>query len=339
MKINTGTMTVGIFAVLFGLVGAYALRAALADRPSPPPTQEVRTVNVPLAGTNLPVDRRITLGDVTLVPMTFEQMQQSGFNLQTTMLSTDQIVGRYLQEPIAQGKPFNTTSLYPEGARPNPARHLQPGYRAVTVPITDLGAVGGAVGIGAMVDVLFRSTAQPADDGQGRSAIPETTVTLLENVQVIDVSYREIVANNNNQGVDTRRTNQVVETDRLEAVTLAVSPKQAGALKTVQGRGELSLALRGNDGAGTSPSEPMTLENLLGIKPAVKTELEIFRGTSRHTMEFSEGGVQQESFGGYQAPSVTDRTWSDDRADARGSDDAASRGANRPRVIETSDAR
>jgi len=110
-RISTGTMTVGIFAVLFGLVGAYALRASLtkpeAEGPPPP-----RHVNVPLASSAIPAGRRLTLGDMVLVPMTQEDMRGRNYPLEQLMIDTNQIVGR-----IAQKDPYRGGCQTPDKAR------------------------------------------------------------------------------------------------------------------------------------------------------------------------------------------------------------------------------
>src|SRR5689334_16826826 len=98
-RISTGTMTVAIFAVLFGLVGAYALRAALTQ-PAPEPPAPPKTVPVPIAAAAIPAGRQIVLGDMVLVPMTFEEMKNRKYNLEQVMLGSEQIIGRIIQNEM-----------------------------------------------------------------------------------------------------------------------------------------------------------------------------------------------------------------------------------------------
>lgn len=323
-RITTGTMTVAIFAILFALVGAYALRAALTTEEPAPPAPPA-AVPVPMAATDLPADHPIALGDIVLVPMNQEQVQALGHDLRTVMLSTDQIIGRYLREPMKQGEPFLTTRLFRQGEAPDPSANLAPGLRAVTVSIDDLNSVGGSAVKGSIVDVIFRSNARPANERDGLPAIPETTVVLLEGVEVLAVGRADALQDRplteDYDTVDlargansTQNRGGLVSTGpnargQVRTVTLGVTPEQAAVLQAVSGRGRLSLALRNDARGGDAPRGPITLENLLGIKlPTPLDRVEVYRGTSRHVMGFDDRGfVRDETFGGYAGSSIPRR--------------------------------
>lgn len=300
-RISTGTMTVAIFAVLFGLVGAYALRAALVGE-APAPPAAPRTTVVPLAAHDLPAGRRISAGDMVLVPMTQADMESRKLPLDKTMLSSEQIVGRVLDQGLKQGDGFLTTNLYPEGTGPKLADKLQPGMRAVTVPIDNLAAVGGSTVEGSFVDVLFRAKARPADPVTGRPEIPATTVTLLENVEVLAVDRVNTAARNQNMdGIDlrTRGTTGPVggsnySGNPVVSVTIAVSPDQANVIKAVSGQGDMSLALRSEKGAGTVTPNKYTLEDILGVKQTASNmnRIEIFRGGNQRQYVSYANGVR-----------------------------------------------
>jgi Flp pilus assembly protein CpaB len=144
----------------------------------------------------------------------------------------------------------------------------------------------GLVTPGVFVDVLFRTHADP---GQ---MIPETTVTLLENVKVLAVgreTFDGAVA-----GAD--------EGMSQGSVTLAVTPVQARALTVVEERGTVTLALRGSDETPVATnSGPSTLHELLGLReadPPFRTE--IYRGGRLTTVIHGEDGphyVEQTPYG------------------------------------------
>lgn len=303
-RINTGTMTVGIFAVLFGLVGAYALRAALVREEAPRPPAP-KTVDVPLASYDIPAGRKITIGDMALMPMTQEDMLKRKLPLQTLMISSEQIVGRILRNPVKQGEPFLTTNVYPEGTGPDITERLKPGLRAFTLPIDDVSSAGGSVKVGSFVDVVFRTTPQPADRATRKPAIPQTTVTLLENIEVIDVARNEPAAGGGGAATQTdlRQSNKPGEKLGVRSVTLAVTLEQANMLKTAMGRGEFTLALRGQSDPDLKTMNQMTLEQLLGIKePPPPFTTEVYRAGRRHTIQFDANGhVLDEAYGGWGA--------------------------------------
>lgn len=275
-RLSPGTVIVGIFAVLFGLVGAYAVRQSLLPQqteqaaPQAPP----RT-RVPVASGDLEPGRPITLGDVAIMQLSADQLKTASANWPSQyMINPDQIIGRTLKEPVPRGQPFGATDFYPEGMGPTVQDRLKPGFRAVTIPIASNSPGAGMAMPGAFVDVLFRARATEELD------FPETTMTLLESVEVLAVGENIIPG----KPVDVSR-------GFPENVTLAVSPEQAAALKVVESRGELMLTLRSADDLEqVGDIEPQTLESLLGVvveptPPAITTV--IYRGNSQQMNSFS----------------------------------------------------
>ena len=245
-RVSPGTMTVVIFAILFGLGGAFLVRQQM-NQPQLPPMSDINLqpkeikVIVPVAGVDLEKGRTLTLHDVVVHSFTQDQFTKSKFAGQSFMRSTDQIFGRILNRDVEKGSVFMPENFYPEGFGPGVADRLQPGFRAVTVPILNVGAVQGFAAPGSMVDVLFRSH----PEGQR----PEVTMTLLEEVEVLALNTNVL----SGQRVD-------VESDGT--VTLSVTPAQAKVLKVVEGRGEITLTLRNpNDEFGNFEFSPVDLDN------------------------------------------------------------------------------
>lgn len=286
MSNSTGTLSLALVAIVIGLVGTYAARTVLHnEQPAPPRPQ---TVTVPLATTDLPAGRTISLGDVGLVPMTREAMKEKNMPLTTMMIAPEQIIGRTLRAPIKQGQPFETTSLYLEGTKPNVAEKLKPGYRAVSLQLPAVR--GGTVVEGTYVDILFRSQPRAAQDD--RPAIPETTVVLIEGVEVLAVE-RPVAVQPNSDVMDIRYRSGGPPAD--PTVTLSVTAQQAKILRTVEGRGEISLVPRAiDDVVATSPQETdqLTLEALLGIGPPTPdpqpVTTEIYRRGQREVIQFEQ---------------------------------------------------
>ena len=82
-------------------------------------------------------------------------------------------------------------------------------------------------------------------------------------------------------------------------MTAAVTPIQAKALKIVEDKGDLTLALRRNEDNMVLPvstgSDAMTLEQLLGL-PATRrqTQIEIYQGSRLKTIRFDEDALPLE---------------------------------------------
>ena len=268
-RLTPGTVIVGIFAVLFGLVGAYGVRKYLQGaRPAPPAAQQPREQIVPLASMDIEAGRQVVLGEVALLrlaPEQIQRMRQDNRLPRQYMTDPQQIIGRTLKRPLKQGDAFQTEDFYAEGTGPTVAERLVPGLRAVTIPVEGSGALGGYDGVGSYVDVVFRSLPNDA------AGIPETTVTLLEGAQVLAM---EQVGSRNPPG-----------TSLQNRVTLAVTAAQANALKIAEGRGTFSLTLRNpEDVEIAAATVPQTLDRLLNIPPQREHTTAIFRGASRSSV-------------------------------------------------------
>jgi pilus assembly protein CpaB len=246
-RVSSGTLTVVVFAILAGLMGAYVVRQRLVQ-PQPalgPLEAGPNDIVVPVAATDLQPGQMLTINDIALVKMTPENFAKSPYVKLAYMRNTEQIAERVLKAPVKRGDAFVTDSFYPDGAGPGIAEMLDAGYRAVTIPIEHISAVQGFARPGTFVDVLFRSRAEEER--------PEVTITLLERVKVLAVNQNTL-------------SEQTVELDNGGTVTLAVTPIQAKALKVVEGRGELSLTLRNpNDELDFLPVDLNRGEKMQGI--------------------------------------------------------------------------
>lgn len=315
VRISSGTMTVVIFALLLGLGGAFIVRQQLKQARSveaasfdPPPQR----ITVPVAAMDLEAGQTLSINEIGLLTFSPEKYSETPYAKKAFIRNAEQATGRTLRKAIKKGEAFLPDAFYPDGAGPGIAERLRPGYRAVTVPIENVGAVHGFAGPGAMVDVLFRSRSE--------GERPEVTLTLLERVEVLAVDRKAVPG-------------QKVEIDaNAGTVTLAVTPQQAKMLKVVEGRGELTLTLRHSDdemelmpfdlgaadplvgsrapvvdtqpvGLTTSKkeatetitgvmsriSERVTLDDLLGMppRPPVK-QMDIYLGSEKKVVEFNQ---------------------------------------------------
>jgi Flp pilus assembly protein CpaB len=324
-RLTPGMMTVGLFALLVGLGGAYVVRhhltvpqAPLATIPQNAPTPLVYK-SVPVALTELTEGRVLTINDIGIRNYkTEEDYKKSPHAKISHLTNATQISGRRLKTTLAKGTAFGLDDLYAFGDTPGIENQLQAGYRAVSVPIEDVGVVQGFARPGSYVDVLFRADA--VDDR------PEVTLTLFERVQVLAL-------NSNVQ------KGQSITASAVGTVTMAVTPHQAKVLKVVEGRGQLSLVLRNPDddfqfmpfdpgmdrglsqagdakfrpasfpnAANTTAakraeadriggidrvignaSERVTIADLLGMAPnAGKKTMDVYLGSQKSTLEFDE---------------------------------------------------
>jgi len=283
-RISPGTMTAAIFAILVGLAGAYAVRQYLNEPLVTAVEQETEYVTVPTASNTLVAGRTVTINDITLRQMDRATFEQSKYAGQQFMVSAGQIAGQTLRESMKEGDVFLTRDFYPDGMSPGVASLLKPGQRAVTVGILNIGAVAGFARPGTLVDVLYRSTPTPN--------LPEVTMTLLEAVEVLAVGKMFIPDHDISVGGTSRAT--------TGSVTLAVSPSQAKALKVVEGRGEITLTLRGpidpemeTVSHVIQQAQKVTLRQILGLPELDEVKkMDIYLGGQKNTLFFGAEVVQ-----------------------------------------------
>ncbi len=306
-RISPGTLLLAVVAIAAGLLGAYIVKQNLEKQKEVAEVvaevPQVETLVVPVASTSLKAGREITLGDIALYRLSREQLAEQGIK-GPFMNNTEQIIGRVLRGDLPAGQVFDTNAFYPEGMGPGVAELLEPGKRAITVPVEMDSAVAGFATPGTWVDVLFRSAATQANTAK-EEALPEVAVTLLERVKVLAV--------NDNTFEGRRSAGQGAS--QGARVTLEVNPDDATALRVVDGRGTLALALRHpDDELSFSRQNPLSLTELLNIPPPQKHQMEIFRGkrvsrvdfeTQRDSTQFVTRVAEQEEPPVAPVPKVT----------------------------------
>jgi Flp pilus assembly protein CpaB len=278
-RISPGTILLLFIAVLAGLLGAYVIRQRLQPKPVAA-NASPDSVTVPMAGADLTAGREITMGDIVLARLTRQQMRERGVE-GPFMTNTRQIMGRILKADLPRGSTFDPSLFYPEGFGHGIEHRLQSGFRAVTVTVEADDALLGFAGAGSWVDVMFRSHA----DQVRRSAprYPETTVTLMENVEILALG-KETTPGAKPAAMSGRRQIEM-------AVTLAVTPEQAAALGVVKGRGVLSLVLRRPDDAATAQAPaPKTLGDVLN-QPQSHRHIDVYRGRRMQRVFFERHGA------------------------------------------------
>lgn len=268
MAFSSGTLRVGILAILAGLIGAYVIMQVLASKPvveRPRPTTQV----IPQVASELPEGRIVAMGDIVLVPMTQAQLNERNVPITTIMVDPGQIIGRRLREPLSPGQFFTTTSMFLEYDGPDLSRRLKQGYRAFSLSMQ--GYQASTYTAGTTVDVLFRTSPRAAKPDEGQLAIPEMTVTLLQGVQIIHVEHpRPAPPGQNNDRTLRVGAAAAAPPPRPTVVTLAVTSEQAKVLSAAMGHGEISLSPWAADekvAAPISPRDGLTLEGILGIEP------------------------------------------------------------------------
>ncbi|QDU76561.1 hypothetical protein Pan97_36130 [Bremerella volcania] len=272
MRVSPGTLLLGVVAVMFGLLGAYIVQKNM-QKPQPVAAADApQLYTVPRASMDLTAGRVITMGDIVIHKLTAQQFRDEGLPA-SYMPRTSDIIGRTLRVDLPKGSSFDTPVFYPEGTGPSIVERLDPGMRAVTIKVAADEAVDMFATPGTWVDVLFRSEEDDKED------LPEMTVSLLEGVKVLAV---------NSTTTEMRNIRGQREARQQTSVTLSVTPDQAVALRVVENRGTMALALRHPDDVDANAQfAGMTMDQLLN-RPVARERIEVYRGHSISQVEFRE---------------------------------------------------
>ncbi|HWZ31341.1 MAG TPA: Flp pilus assembly protein CpaB [Bryobacteraceae bacterium] len=141
------------------------------------------------------------------------------------------------------------------------AASIEPGKRAIAVPITDASGVAGLIQPRSHVDVLFTRPGQPAD---------AVTTTILEDAIVLAIGR-------NTEGTSAAAAQSIAQTARpsTTSATLLVTPEQAQRIELAKNQGKISLALRNpldhssaEDPGATTSHELYPFTEVARTKPA-----------------------------------------------------------------------
>ena len=147
-------------------------------------------------------------------------------------------VGAAARGSIAAGEPITEGKLVLAGTRGFMAAVLQPGTRAVSVPVTATSAVSGFIYAGDRVDVLLTHV---LNSSRGHH---NATETILRNARVIAMD----------QKLDFSPGDKP---DVAKTATLELTPKQSEIVTLAVKMGDLSLVLRSLQGNASGQGSPV----------------------------------------------------------------------------------
>ncbi len=138
----------------------------------------------------------------------------------------EDLVGAVVRSSIASGEPITDVKIVLANSRGFMAAVLQPGMRAVSLPVSAASSVSGFIYAGDRVDVLLTHTLHGQSQGQHTA-----TETILRNARVIAMD----------QKVDFSPGDKP---DVAKTATLELTPKQSEIVTLALKMGDLSLVLR-----------------------------------------------------------------------------------------------
>ena len=140
------------------------------------------------------------------------------------------IIGRKLETSVSAGQTLQSTDLKPFTQRQGFNAAIQPGFRAVSIPVDPVSSVNNLIQPNDNVDVIgtFRFP-----DVRGDAALDTLTLTVLQDVKVLAVGSRW-----GNHAIDPAGART------YNTVTLQVYPDEVEMLVFAAQKGRLTLSLR-----------------------------------------------------------------------------------------------
>lgn len=141
----------------------------------------------------------------------------------------DDFEGAVVRNELAAGQPITADRVVSPGDRGFLAAVLEPGYRAVSVPVNATTGIAGFIFPGDWVDVLLTMRVK-GDDESGKAKTRYFSQTLLAGIRVL--------------AIDQTVENVDGKPSPAKTATLQVTPKQAEKVAIALNMGDLSLSLR-----------------------------------------------------------------------------------------------
>ena len=186
----------------------------------------------------------------------------------------EDVTGRVTAKAIPSHSPVLQSMLAPEGTMPGMKGRIKPGFRAVSVKISETSGVAYHIKPGDWVDVIV---VMDVDTGGGKRKRETIAEVILQHV--------EVVAIGRTMGGQPTETEQNVKP--AKSATLLVAEEDAPKLHLAATRGKLTLTLRGDDDllTGAPPSaresqdfdfgrrlDPQPVQNVSSVNPASQEE-------------------------------------------------------------------
>jgi pilus assembly protein CpaB len=144
--------------------------------------------------------------------------------------SDEQMIGAVVRKRIAAGEPISDGTVVKPGERGFLAAVLEPGMRAVSVPLTPISSNSGLIFPGDRVDLILTQSLMESDSEESIRRVSET---VLSDIRIIAM------------GADTSDDPEEGHAnEKAKTATFEVTPAQAEKVALLTELGKLSLSLR-----------------------------------------------------------------------------------------------
>ncbi|QTO46132.1 Flp pilus assembly protein CpaB [Burkholderia latens] len=235
--------------IVAAAIGAFILRQVYVAASTPSAAGTASDVNVRVAAADLPEGLLLRDNDLAWKRMPRAQAPAGAFL--ESQPGAD-LKGALLRNGVAAGAPIRAENVIPAGAPDFLAAALQPGMRAISVPVDDVSGNAGLIQPGDFVDVVL--TQQIGGSATTPGTFEAETVVRRARVLAVGSEFQRAKAPASAADAPVR----------ARTVTLEVAPRTAQVVLVATRLGSLSLALRSfatrerHEAAGGDEQEPDT---------------------------------------------------------------------------------
>lgn len=201
------------------------------DAPSEVEAAAIAGEQVLVAARDVPQGAALTPSDLAVVLFPNDSVAPSFVRLTSQPSAQADFVGAVTRRAFAQGEPITLGSVVQPDGRGFMAAQLQPGFRAVSIEIEDITAVGGFVQPNDRVDVIATYSVENREAGgeQIHSNI------ILEDIRVLALG----------ETTQTQASGESPQVVQAGVAVLELSQEDARILAQADEMGTITLALRG----------------------------------------------------------------------------------------------
>ncbi|MDF3096896.1 Flp pilus assembly protein CpaB [Burkholderia sp. BCCIQ04A] len=235
--------------IIAAAVGAFVLRQLYVAASTPAVSGAASDVNVRVAAADLPEGLLLRDNDLAWKRIPSAQVPAGAF---VESQPGAELKGALLRNRVDAGTPIRADNVIPAGAPDFLAAALQPGMRAISVPVDDVSGNAGLIQPGDFVDVVL--TQQIGGSATTPGTFEAETVVRRARVLAVGSEFQRAKAPASAPDAPVR----------ARTVTLEVAPRTAQVVLVATRLGSLSLALRSfatsdrRDAAGGAEQEPDT---------------------------------------------------------------------------------
>ena len=276
-----------IAGVVLGLIAVLMVSSYVKDMDKTARKEAAKTLEklrqnqaaVLVASKDIPANTVIqsTMLETSIVPREYVQPQAA--------TSMDRVSGMTTVAPISRGEQISMTKLSSAGqvTRRRDLSSLTPfGKRAVCFTAENINEVAGLIKPGDNIDLIAVVSLPGSADG--KKSTQQTIVPAFQNVQILAVG----------QETDSSGSAPKGQREKINQITVALSPTEANIMTFLQDQGKIRISLRSAQDSQVEEAQPVTWDSVLQYLPSLKSKeeyvetIDIYRGVNKEKIPISQ---------------------------------------------------